>query len=113
MLEVARPTNMANEDDLRPPPQQVAWNDHNVYVIGAGFSKDAGLPVVDEFFNRTRDSVQWLKDNHFMSEAEAVQRVLHFRLQAAAAALRVDLNVETSNSFSVWWLPRRIPATRS
>lgn len=41
----------------------VAWNDHNVYVLGAGFSKDAGLPLVAEFFNRTRDSVQWLKDN--------------------------------------------------
>jgi SIR2-like domain len=85
---------MANQEDLRPPPQAVTWNDHNVYVIGAGFSKDAGLPVVDEFFNRTRDSVQWLKENHYMREADAVQRVLHFRLQAAAAALRVELDVE-------------------
>ncbi len=85
-LFVLKTRGMPDEDDLRPPPQAVAWNDHNVYVIGAGFSKDAGIPVVDEFFNRTRDSVHWLKDNHYMREAEAVQRVLHFRLRAAAAA---------------------------
>ena len=47
-----------------------------------------------EFFNRTRDSVQWLNDNGYTREADAVQRVLDFRLQAAAAALRVDLDVE-------------------
>jgi hypothetical protein len=85
---------MADKDDPTSPPQAVAWNDHNVYVIGAGFSKEAGLPVVSEFFNRTRDSVQWLRDNHYMREADAVQRVLAFRLKAAAAALRVELDVE-------------------
>jgi hypothetical protein len=85
---------MTSKEGTTSPSQAVAWNDHNVYVIGAGFSKEAGLPVVGEFFNRTRDSVQWLKDNHYMREAEAVQRVLDFRLQAAAAALRVEMDVE-------------------
>jgi hypothetical protein len=74
--------------------QAMAWKDHNVYVLDAGFSQEAGLPVVGAFFNRTRDSVQWLKDNHHILEAEAVQRVLDFRLQAAAAALRVAMDVE-------------------
>jgi hypothetical protein len=85
---------MADRDDLRPPSRNGRVNDHNVYVLGAGFSKDAGLPVVDEFFDKTRDSVQWLKDNGYGREADAVQRVLDFRLQAASAALRVELDVE-------------------
>jgi SIR2-like domain len=89
-----RSLNMIDKEHQTTPSQAVAWNDHNVYVLGAGFSKEAGLPIVGEFFNRTRDSVQWLKDNHHKREAEAVQRVLDFRLQAAAAALRVEMDVE-------------------
>jgi len=31
-------------------------NDHNVYILGAGFSAGAGLPVIKNFLLRLRDS---------------------------------------------------------
>jgi len=69
-------------------------NDHNVYVLGAGFSSDAGLPVVSEFMDRMRESPRWLRENGFEREADAVGRVLEFRLDSAAAAYRLQVDPE-------------------
>ena len=33
-----------------------AHNDHNVYILGAGFSAQAGLPLITDFMNRMRDA---------------------------------------------------------
>ncbi|MBM4257125.1 MAG: hypothetical protein FJ147_14650 [Deltaproteobacteria bacterium] len=67
---------------------------HNVYILGAGFSCDAGLPVVKDFLNRMRDSIDWLHENNRGEEARAVERIIQFRLEAAAAAYRAYLNIE-------------------
>jgi len=72
-----------------------AYNDHNVYILGAGFSAEAGLPVIKDFMNRMRDAAAWLEGQAGRQrELEAISRVLEFRLRAAAAASRVPLNVE-------------------
>jgi hypothetical protein len=71
------------------------YNDHNVYVLGAGFSAEAGLPLVKNFMNRMRDAAAWLeKQAGREREREAIERVLTFRLSAAGAAFRVPLKVE-------------------
>ena len=66
---------------------------HNVYILGAGFSKNAGLPLLSGFLNEMRSSVNWLKKNE-RPELRATRGVLLFRKRAASAALRVNLNVE-------------------
>ena len=33
------------------------YNDRNVYILGAGFSADAGMPLVAGFMNTMRDAV--------------------------------------------------------
>ncbi|MDO8142585.1 MAG: SIR2 family protein [Candidatus Brocadiales bacterium] len=71
-----------------------AYTDNNVYIFGAGFPVDAGLPVVSNFLNKMKDSVEWLSSKGRSREISAVERVLDFRLKAAAAACRVYLNVE-------------------
>jgi hypothetical protein len=72
-----------------------AHNDHNVYVLGAGFAADAGPPLVKDFMNRMRDAAAWLQGQTGRApEIEAIDRVLEFRLRAAAAAYRVPLDVE-------------------
>jgi hypothetical protein len=68
--------------------------DHNVYVLGAGFSADAGLPLVSDFLNRLRDSAAWLKSQKRLKELDSVKKVLQFRLDAAAAAYRAQVDVE-------------------
>jgi hypothetical protein len=67
---------------------------HNVYILGAGFSVDAGLPVIANFLNRMRDSVDWLVERDWERERKAVQQVFQFRLQAAGAAYRIGIDVE-------------------
>jgi hypothetical protein len=69
-------------------------NDHNVYILGAGFSKDAGLPLIGDFLVKMRDSHEWLVAQRRQRQADAVQKVLEFRLGAASAAYYVPLDLE-------------------
>jgi len=72
-----------------------AYNDHNVYILGAGFSVEAGLPLMKDFMNRMRDAQEWLeRQAHREQEIEAIKNVLDFRAEAAAAAYRVPLDLE-------------------
>ena len=71
------------------------YNDHNVYILGAGFSQEAGLPLIRNFMNRMRVAVAWLEEQGGNEhEVDAISRVLAFRLKAAAAAHRVPIDVE-------------------
>src|SRR6266436_1423071 len=79
------------EDEAEDLPLQ---NDHNVYILGAGFSFEAGLPLINNFLVRMRDSHEWLKAQGRLAEADAVQKVLEFRLKAASAAYYVNLDLE-------------------
>lgn len=68
--------------------------DRNVYILGAGFSRDAGIPMIAQFMFVMRDCIPWLKSQSRNGEAAAVERVFEFRRQAASAAERVNLNAE-------------------
>ena len=69
-------------------------NDHNVYILGAGFSRDAGLPLISDFLSQMRDGYDWLIQQGREREAMAVDEVLKFRLAAASAAYWVNLDLE-------------------
>jgi hypothetical protein len=70
-------------------------NDHNVYILGAGFAAEAGFPVIRDFMNRMRDAAAWLEQVGSRDrEIIAIKNVLSFRLRAAAAAHRIPLNIE-------------------
>jgi hypothetical protein len=66
--------------------------DHNVYILGAGFSFDAGLPLLNNFLMRMADCL----DSGALDDRgrAAILKVFEFRLRAAAAAYRSQLNVE-------------------
>jgi len=68
--------------------------DHNVYILGAGFSAPEGLPVIRDFMRRMRESAEWLLAERRSIEAKAIRDVLAFRQQAAAAAYRTRIDVE-------------------
>jgi hypothetical protein len=71
------------------------YNDRNVYILGAGFSAEAGLPVIKDFMNRMRDAGAWLTEQKERErEVKAIERVLAFRLRAAAAAYRIPVDIE-------------------
>jgi hypothetical protein len=70
------------------------YNDHNVYVFGAGFSRARGLPLIANFMFDLRDAHEWLLSQGRITEADSVQRVLQFRLHSAPASYRVQIDLE-------------------
>jgi hypothetical protein len=82
-------------------------NNRNVYVLGAGFSIDAGLPTIANFLNHMRDAADWLAVNHCDNERTAVERVLEFRHSAAAAGYRI--NVDLDNIEDLFSLAAALP----
>ena len=70
------------------------FTDHNVYILGAGFSVDAGIPVLNDFLFQMRASLNWLQEQGRHLEFDAVRRVLTFRKEAASAGLRINLDLE-------------------
>jgi hypothetical protein len=69
-------------------------NNHNVYVLGAGFSAARGLPVMSTFMFSIRDAHEWLIREGRTAEAASVERVLDFRLKSTPSAYRVRLDLE-------------------
>jgi hypothetical protein len=69
-------------------------NNNNVYILGAGFSAEAGLPLVTSFLARMRDAVDWLDDNGREEERQAIGRVLEFRHRSSAAGYRINLDLD-------------------
>ena len=73
---------------------QKLHNDHNVYILGAGFSAERGFPIVKNFMFEMRDAYDWLKTADRLEEAKAIENVLDFRHDAAASAYRVKIDLE-------------------
>ncbi len=71
-------------------------NDHNVYILGAGFSyAAAGIPPVDGFMRAMTEAAEWLAtQDGRKAEIDAIRAVLDFRRKAASAAYRVNLRLE-------------------
>ena len=76
-----------------------AYNDHNVYILGAGFAQEAGLPLIKDFMNQMRDAAAWLEEHPrgwpiFVSDtqhgnvAAAEVRLVSFSAPGAAIAQR-------------------------
>jgi hypothetical protein len=82
-------------------------NNHNVYILGAGFSSEAGLPTIPNFLNSMRDAADWLASEHRDQERNAVERVLEFRHKASAAGYRV--NVDLDNVEDLFSLATALP----
>lgn len=79
------------EEDFSPELE----NNHNVYVLGAGFSTIAGMPVVRNFLDRMRHAVDWLEPQRTRGdELVAILHVLQFLHKAAAAGYRTTFNPE-------------------
>ncbi|PJZ57468.1 SIR2 family protein [Leptospira barantonii] len=70
------------------------FNNNNVYVLGAGFSKDANMPLTKDFLIRMREAAEWLETNEDSRSIKHIRDVFDFRLKASGAAYRVNINIE-------------------
>ncbi|MDR8391961.1 hypothetical protein NC796_12455 [Aliifodinibius sp. S!AR15-10] len=69
-------------------------NDHNVFILGAGFSAPAGLPVISNFLIKMRDAREDCVDKGKTDEVRHIDEVMKFRLQASSASYRININPE-------------------
>lgn len=69
-------------------------NNHNVYILGAGFSRLNGLPLINDFMLRMRDALEYHAQRGHRRECDAIKDVLEFRLNASSAAYRVQIDLE-------------------
>jgi hypothetical protein len=86
-------------------------NDNNVYILGAGFSAEAGLPLIASFLGRMHDAVDWLEQNERDEERSAIERVLQFRHESAAAGYRINIDLDNIEHLSSLAAANPGPAT--
>jgi hypothetical protein len=68
--------------------------DHNVYILGAGFSRDAGAPLIHDFLDRARELFDNPDSTLDRQEREQFEEVFKFRREVAKARekFRIDLD---------------------
>lgn len=95
-LAVQRPDYGEREPAIIPDMdnQLVVHNDKNVYVLGAGFSTAARIPVIRDFLDRMRDASKWLKSEGRTEELLAIESVLRFRQDASPAGYRMAIDLD-------------------
>lgn len=69
-------------------------NDHNVYILGAGFSAHAGYPLIPNFMNVMKDSLDWLTRSKREEEIKSIENVLQFQQILRPASDRICVDVE-------------------
>lgn len=69
-------------------------NNHNVMILGAGFSACAGMPVVSNFLDQMRYAIHWFERTDRNDEVLAIANVLMFLHRAAAAGYRTTFDPE-------------------
>lgn len=67
-------------------------NNHNVYILGAGFSVDAGLPTIANFLQVLRQAGDYYRNRNDEENVAAIEWVLDYRLRAAGAAYRCTID---------------------
>lgn len=72
--------------------ENIYHNNHNIYILGAGFSVDAGMPLVSNFIKIMRTAASAMNDPAKQADFEAINGVLRWRLLSGSAAHRCKLD---------------------
>lgn len=71
----------------------MAFKGNNVYIIGAGFSRAAGMPLMTEFYEKMRDAAT-LNDNVSASGKEAIKTIQKARADLTAVREKLNMNLD-------------------
>src|ERR1035438_6005599 len=78
--------------DTTPPDREAT--DRNVYILGAGFSADAGAPVIHDFLDRSREIFDDPNSGLTQIERGWFQKVFEFRSKIAKAREKVVIDLD-------------------
>ena len=68
---------------------------NRVFILGAGASKGAGLPLRDEFFNYESGPIRWVMDKNEERNIESLRRFLY--------CIKKNISVEELPDFEKVW----------
>lgn len=85
--------------------------DHNVYILGAGFSQEAGYPLISNFMEKMREATRWLEEKRF--KTEELNSVLELRNEASKAAYHVNFDPENIEDLFSLFAATDLPQTNS
>lgn len=72
--------------------ESIYHNNHNVFILGAGFSVDAGLPIVKNFIKQMRLAASSGNNSTNREIIEGINGVLQWRLFSGSAAHRCKID---------------------
>lgn len=68
------------------------YNNHNLYILGAGFSHDANMPLMSNFMTRLKEAYNWYDKKSYAHKS--IKEILDFRKQATSSAYRINLDLD-------------------
>jgi hypothetical protein len=76
--------------------------DHNVFILGAGFSKDAGAPLIHDFLDRAREFFDDPDSDLDSLEREQFDRVFKFKREVAKAREKFQIDLDNIEQLLAW-----------
>src|SRR5882757_6919002 len=67
---------------------------HNVYILGAGFSHEAGFPLMADFMDKMQECQRWLATQSFAddNQIEVFNTVFEFQRTANSACAKINID---------------------
>jgi hypothetical protein len=69
-------------------------HDHNVFILGAGFSRDAGAPLIHDFLDRAREFFDDPDSDLDAKERDQFDRVFKFKREVAKAREKFQIDLD-------------------
>lgn len=89
-------------------------HDHNVFILGAGFSKDAGAPLIHDFLDRAREFFDDPDSDLDQLEREQFDRVFKFKREVAKAREKFQIDLDNIEQlFGLVEMSQRLGSTPS
>lgn len=77
--------------------------EHTVYLLGAGFSAEQGIPMMDGFVTRMIEANGWLRNENRTAESDDIINLLNYRQDISSAALRCVIRPDNIEG-SIFWI---------
>lgn len=68
--------------------------DHNVYILGAGYSAESGLPLLADFLSVMQDAFEAMRESGYPNDLSAIEKVLEFRKRIASVGYWANVDLD-------------------
>ena len=66
----------------------------NVFILGAGFSRKANMPLIRDFLIKSREAIPWLEQYQRIKEVDSIMQVFNYRKSSASTGYYCSIDLE-------------------